>query len=199
MEGRYQIGNAQTIGNREIQSTYFSVWNEDVVFAVLADGTIDHKNGRRSAILATKISIEEFKQLEKEQQIAEFFDILSFKIIKGINDTIYLDKKPNLSLTMVYLKENHLFYYSVGANQLFLYNGSDFIILKEQNGYKEIGYGYTIGITSQSVCEGFLEAEFLKVFKEDCHPYYKAQEVIRRINEKNIKDIGNSTIVLVET
>lgn len=199
MAERYQIGNAQTIGNYEIQSNYFATWNEDAVFAVLADGTIDHMNGRRAAILAVETSRKEFRALENKQQMSGFFDLLSVKIMKSLNDNIYLDKKPNLSLTIIYLEENSLNYYSVGLNQLFLYDGSDFIILKDRNGHSEIGYGCTIGITSQNVCRGFREVEFLKLFTENCHPYYKAQKVIKQINEKNIKNIGNSTILLIET
>lgn len=60
MKDKYKIGNAQSIGSYYIQSNYFSTKNGNCALAVLADGSIDHINGRRCAVLAVEACIRGF-------------------------------------------------------------------------------------------------------------------------------------------
>ena len=71
MQETYKIGNAQWIGSRHMQSSYFaSKCSETAVMAVLADGTIDHINGRRCAVLAVEACIREFGNMPDAEFMA---------------------------------------------------------------------------------------------------------------------------------
>lgn len=198
LQSRYKIGNAQTIGSFEVQSNYFSTLCLDSVFAVLADGTKDCKNGRKAAIIGVETSIMEFVNRPKDQDISTFFENLCLQIIKNINDHIYFGNKPNLSLCMTYLYEEKLYYYSVGDNNLFLYNGMDYIPLKDRTGHCNITSTDTVGLISKGIYQSLSEIELIKVLSKDIHPYDKSQLIIESINKKNIKMAGNSTIILIE-
>ena len=99
MQRKYRIENAQTCGTCEIQSNYFSTVIEDSVFAVLADGSADHMNGRRAAAIAAQVSTEEFHGLSADVDKFEFFDYLTSQIIKHIKEIIYLGTRTNLSIS----------------------------------------------------------------------------------------------------
>lgn len=198
MQGYYKIGNAQTIGSYEIQSNYFSTINSDFAFAVLADGTIDHRNGRNAAIIAVETSIEEFYNKLANQEFSAFYDSLSVKIIKNISDKIYLGKKPNLSLSIMFIKEDSLFYYTVGDNKMFLYNGCNLIRLDDRNGYCRIEKTDMVLLMSKGVYQALNEIEFLAFLSKEIHPYDMAQNIIEDVNNKNIKAAGNSTMILIK-
>lgn len=198
MQGKYKIGNAQTIGNYEIQSNYFSTLNADFAFAVLADGTIDHSNGRKAAILAVETSIAEFYNKLVRQEFSAFYDSLSIQIIKNINDKIYLGKKPNVSISIVFLERDELFYYSVGDSKIFLYDECDLIPLNARNGHCNIKKKDTVLLMSKGVYQALNEMELLELLSKEMHPYHKAQSIIEDVNNKNIKAAGNSTMILIE-
>lgn len=199
MQSRFKIGNAQTIGEREVQSNYFSTIDySDSVFAVLADGTIDHANGRRAAILSVETSIAEWKKKIVEHSYYNFFEELSSLINQKIKDTIYFGKTPKVSLSMTYRDKNDLFYYSIGNNQLFLYNGYDFLLLKERNGHINVNSSDITGLISSGVHQSCNEVDLIQILSRNTHQFEKAQEIIEGINEKHKKTAGNSTIVLME-
>lgn len=198
MYERYGIGNAQTIGRREVQSNYFSVFPADTVFAVLADGGIDHVNGRRAAIVAVEESIAWFHENQEHVKTADFYDSLVLHMIEMINDRIYLGRKPNLSLTIAYREEEGLFYFNIGENRIFLSDGSGYILLKERRGYHEIKGSHMVGLISNGIYEALNEVELLGYLAKNTDPYDKAQQIIEGVNRKNIIMAKNSTIILVE-
>ena len=198
MWNTYRIGNAQTIGDYHTQSNYFSTRNDNFVLAVLADGTIDHINGRRCAVLAVEACIREFTVQVQKEEVFPLFDFLAGKTQKEIRDYIYSGKTPSLSLSLLFLKDRELFYYSVGNNRIFLYDGRDYKPFRERSGKVFFGERMTAGMVSGGVHEALPEKEMVSYLKKKEHPFDKAQKMILGVRKKNRKRAGNATVILVE-
>lgn len=120
MQEAYKIGNAQSIGSYQTQSSYFaSGCSEKGCLAVLADGTTDHPNGRRCAVLAVEACMQEFQKIQRQTKAADFFERAAAKILQDMREIVFLGKTPYLSLSIQWFKDRELFYYSVGSNQVF--------------------------------------------------------------------------------
>ena len=71
---KYDIGNAQLLGKREMQNDYFSVLEEkNALLCVLANGVSDHIEGRYSAVAAVETLKQGFRKKEKGQTYLKFF------------------------------------------------------------------------------------------------------------------------------
>lgn len=197
MQDIYKTGNAQTTGSRYFQSNYFSVRNGRTAFAVLADGSIDHINGRKSAILAAEACIKNFYGIP-EEGVLEFFDYLAGFVLKETRRFIYLGKMPALSLSMLFIKDGELFYYTDGNNKVFLYDGRDYKILEERSGHAAFGKRMVTGMFSCGAWEALKEKEIISYLEKKQHPFDKAQQMLKCIMDKNRKEAGNATVVLIE-
>jgi len=195
---RYRIGNAQTIGSCRTQSNYFATRNGASALAVLADGTIDHINGRRCAILAVETCMREISSSSSDTGFRPDFDLLVEKILKEIRVYIYCGKMPNLSLSVLFFRGQELFYYTAGNNQVFLFDGRDYRLFKKRDGRVSFGSGMTAGILSAGVKQVLQEAELISYLGKKEHPFDKAQQMILGVMRKNKKGAGNATAILVE-
>lgn len=202
MRETYRIGNAQSIGSRQVQSNYFSakIRRENECLAVLSDGTIDHINGRRCAVLAAEACMREWMYLPREADITAFFDVAAARILKDMRELLYLGKTPYLSLSIQYLKDGQMFYYTAGSNRLFLFDGMDVQMLAHaaRTGCVEFKKGMTAGMLSHGAWEALREKEIACVLRAGKHPYEKAQQMLLHCKEKNRKAAGNATVLLVE-
>ncbi|MDE7312403.1 MAG: hypothetical protein K2N87_12420 [Eubacterium sp.] len=230
MQETYRIGNAQSIGSRHIQSNYFAskIITETECLAVLSDGAIDHINGRRCAILAVEACVQEFMHIPREAKPPLFFDFVAARILRDMRELLYLGKTPYLSLSIQYFRDGQLFYYTVGSNRLFLFDGMDYHILSGGSGAgivqgkapgsarTDMGQGrlpvaagaqcgcvaykkgMTAGMLSLGAWEALREKELVSILRRKGHPYEKAQRMLLRIKEKNQKAAGNATVLLVE-
>lgn len=194
----WEIGNAQLLGSRTIQSNYFSVVQSEAVFAVLADGTIDHINGRRAAILSVETCMKEFLKKTEYKSIEVFFEYLPKKILNNIREHIYRGKTPYISISMVYEKDNKVYYYTVGANQIFILQEGNYICLKEQSGIYCKKAMDTVGLISQGVYETLSEVELTELVKQSTGTFEKAQHIRMKIDEKKKSKQKNATIILIE-
>lgn len=194
----WKIGNAQLLGSRAIQSNYFSTIQGEAVFAVLADGTIDHINGRRAAILSVETCMREFLKEAQYKSIETFFESLSMKILNNIRERIYRGKTPYISISMVYEKDDTIYYYSVGANRIFVLHEEDYICLKEQSGIYCKKPLDTVGLISEGVYEALDEMELTDLVKQSTGTFEKAQHIRMKINEKKKRQQKNATIILIE-
>lgn len=198
MRETYRIGNAQSIGSYQIQSNYFAVKSGGTCLAVLADGTIDHINGRRGAVLAVEACMREFGNMPPQAELPDFFNAIAAKILQQMREIIYTGKTPYLSVSIQFLKDRELFYYSAGNNRLFLYNGTDCRHLKLRCGRAAFEKGMTAGMVSAGVWEALHEKELVSYLRRNIHPYEKAQRMIAGVKEKNRKMAGNATVILIE-
>ena len=197
MQDLYKIGNAQTTGSRYFQSNYFSVKNGRTAFVVLADGSIDHINGRKCAILAAEACIKKFYGMP-EEGVLEFFDYIAGFVLKETRRFIYLGKMPALSLSLLFIKDGELFYYTVGNNKVFLYDGRDYKILEERSGQAAFGRRMVTGMFSCGAWEALKEKEIISYLEKKKHPFDKAQQMLKCIIDKNRKEAGNATVILIE-
>lgn len=199
MQEAYKIGNAQSIGSYQIQSSYFaSRYDDSGCLTALADGTADHINGRRCAVLATEACMRQFKNMPEKSEIPAFFESLAAKIAQDMHEIIYLGKTPYLSFCCQYFRNRELYYYSVGSNQVFLFDGSGYHLLKERCGSIGFTKGMTAGIVSRGVWEALNEKDMISYLIKREHPYDKAQKMIVGVKEKNRKIAGNAAVILVE-
>ncbi len=199
MQEAYKIGNAQSIGSYQIQSSYFaSRYDDSRCLAVLADGTADHINGRRCAVLAAEACMHQFKNIPERSEVSVFFESLAAKIVRDMHEIIYLGKTPYLSFSCQYFCDRELYYYSVGGNQVFLFDGSEYHLLKENCGRIRFERGMTAGIISHGVWEALNEKEMISYLIKREHPYDKAQKMIMGLKEKNRKIAGNAAVIVVE-
>lgn len=199
MQEAYKIGNAQSIGSYQIQSNYFaSCCGSDGCFGVLTDGTADHINGRRCAVLAAEACMYKYRSMPKEAQFSDFAASVTAGILQDIRDIIFLGKTPYLSVSFLLARDSSLHYYSAGSNQIFLYDGMHYQLLKGSNGRVDFRKGMTAGMISSGVWEALNEKEMVVLLAKREHPYEKAQRMIVSVKEKNRKAAGNATVLLIE-
>lgn len=198
MQETYKVGNAQSIGAYQMQSSYFATDCGPRCLAALAEGEIDHINGRRGAVLAVEACMRELRHMPKEVGFSEFSDTIAAKILRDLREIIYLGKIPCLSLSFQIAENGNLCYYSVGSNQAFLYDGNGYRLLRGTCGKVDFRKGMTAGMISRGVWEALNEKEMVSYLKKKAHPYEKAQQMMMGVIEKNKKMARNAAIVLVE-
>ncbi len=199
MQETYKIGNAQSIGSYQIQSSYFaSCCSDRGCLAVLTDGTADHINGRRGAVLAVEACMWEYRNMRRGAEFSQFIEAVSAKILRDMREIIFLGKTPYLSVSIQWIKDRELFYYTTGSSRCFLFDGSDYRILHESCGKADFGKGMTAGMISRGVWEALNEKEMLFYLQKKQHPYDKAQQMIAGVKKKNRKMAGTAAVLLVE-
>lgn len=199
MQGSYRIGNAQTIGSREVQSNYFSVWEKDgFVFAVLADGTRDNSLGRRAATLCVEVSVEEFMKRQEMEEIPAFYERLQGRLLWVLQKEFGAGGQPGVSFSSICLKRETLWYYTVGENTVFIFDGKDFSPLRKRQGVVTGKGTFMAGLCSKGVSEALSEVELLDFLGRSGSPHETARQMVEAVNEKHVKMAANATIVLVE-
>lgn len=199
MQEAYRIGNAQSIGSYQIQSSYFASGCPDGGCAgVLTDGTADHINGRRCAVLAAEAYMRAFASVPREAVFPAFFDAVATRVLRDMREIIYLGKTPHLSVSCQWIRDRELFYYSVGSNHCFLSDGSSYQLLNDAYGRIHFEKGMTAGMISRGVWEALNEKEMLSYLGKREHPYDKAQRMLLGVKEKNKKMAGTAAILLIE-
>jgi len=208
MTDRYLIGNAQTIGYRETQSNVFSTAYDDAgdLLAVLADGAIDHPNGRVAAIIAVgccvNAFIQKFSRIEPAQ-ISQFLLETALKANKNIQDSVYIGKSPRLSLTMALFRDRELHYFNVGTNKLFLYNGHNERALgsdaNNPNSYGKcvLSPRNIVGILSAGAHDRAHPMERIKIIESNSEIFDKAQAIIASANKKGLTKQLSATALLI--
>ncbi len=197
----YRIGNAQSIGACQVQSNYFSTYVRNdcsSAIAVLADGTIDHVNGRKCAVLAVEDCMREFLCMPQGTNPLDFFDSAAGKILQDMRDTIYLGKAPRLSLCILFITGRQLSYYNIGDCRAFLFDGQTCRPLEGRSGGMFFGKGMAAGVISNGVWDALNEMEIIAYLRKKGHPYTKAQQMLMGVKKKRKKAARNATIVLVE-
>ncbi|MCL1810046.1 MAG: hypothetical protein FWG42_09830 [Clostridiales bacterium] len=209
MNNRYQIGNAQIIGCREIQSNYFAtVFNEnDDLLAVLADGTIDHPNGRAAAMMAVEICTNTFRQrfaIVQHEHGNQFLFDTAMKANSRIQETFYFGRSPRVSLAMVLFIGDKLQYFNVGVSKVLLYNGHNERTLGNvtsgsySSGICEFPQGSIAGLFSAGAHANVHPMERLKIIESKKEVFDKAQAVIDTVRKKGLDNQMNATALLVE-
>ncbi|MDR2712338.1 MAG: hypothetical protein LBB91_04400 [Clostridiales bacterium] len=206
MLNRYQIGNAQTIGRHEVQTNYFSTISNKTgeLFAVLADGTIDHQNARLAATMAVEFCVYSFLYNLNLKDAGRFLFETALKANERIQDSFYLGKNPRLSLSMALFMGKELQYFNVGQNNICYYNGHNELALGNDlnnpysGGQCNLAAHDIIGIFSSGVSGITHPMERLKIIGAKKEIFAKAQTLIELVNKKNLDNQANATALLIE-
>lgn len=202
----YSIGNAQTIGCREVESNYFSiVYNEaGNLFAVLADGSIDHKNGRKAAVLTVRYCVNAFLRNIQNVDTSQFMHKTALNACRCVQDAIYLDKTPHLSLTMALFINDEMQYFNVGVNKVYFYNGHNErtiggdLNLPYSSGKCKLPLKNVIGIFSNGAHSATHPIERINIISSREDAYNKAQAIIETVKGKCLNNQLNATALLIE-
>jgi hypothetical protein len=207
MNRRYRIGNAQTIGRRKVQSNYFSTeFNEaGNLLAVMADGAIDHPNGRKAAIMAVTHCINAFLRNALGEHAGVFMLDTAIRINRQIQDAIYLGKSPCLSLTALLFADEDMYYFNVGVNKIFLYDGinercigSSDINDAYSSGKLKLPLKSVIAIASTGVYTSTHPMERMIAIESAKDVFDKAQTMVKVVEDKNLDNQINATALLIE-
>ena len=195
-----RIGNAQTIGAREVQSNYFSTThNNNELLALLCDGSIDHPNGRIAAVIAAQLCRRAFLNRSDYISSKQFLFETAAKVNQYINDHIYIGKIPHLSLCMALLSENKLRVFNVGVNRVLIFDGyNEYLISEDIYNEYEITSKHTIEMLSNGSYITLHPMERILILETRSAAQDKALAIIQAINAKNLDNQQNATVVLVE-
>ena len=209
----YSIGNAQSIGGMEIQSNYFAAYvmpgAPGFVSAAVADGGIDHVNGRKAAIIAVENMMAALSGgILSREHFAEVSERAAKNIIRDVKDYIYRGRTPNLSLSAICVSEGAAYYYTVGDVRVYVYNDRNIRDINGLgvNGVYNVKYGDNFMLVSRGGYEAlapvemlqFLNGEDKKYRRSSESAYYKAVGLVGEADRKNIKNAKNTTVVLLE-
>jgi len=205
MISRYQIGNAQTIGCRSVQSNYFSTTYTDNgdLFAVLADGTIDHANGRKAAVTAVEYCVDSFLR-NPRAYTSQFMLETAINANRRIQDAIFTGKNPRLSLTMILFTDESLQYFNVGVNKICLYNGHNEQILgsnannSHSSGICGLSPKNIVYILSAGAHTDAHPMERIKIIESKKKLFDKTQAIIESVKVKGLNNQMNATALLIE-
>jgi len=209
MTDRYLIGNAQTIGSREIQNNVFSTAYNDAgdLLAILADGAVDHPNGRIAALIAVGCCVNTFIQKSsrvESKETGRFLLDTAMKANRNVQDAVFIGKGPRLSLTMALFRGKELHCFNVGLNKTFLYNGHNEKALGADaknsffNGKCDLAPKDVVGILSAGAYASAHPMERIKIIESDRDIFDKAQAIIETVSNKRLAVQLSATALLVE-
>jgi len=201
----YRTSNAQIIGKREFQCNYISsVYNKHGNFlSVLSDGTIDHPNGCIAAKIAAEYCIGAFINNNCTDK-SQFLYKTAIGASKHIRSEIYLDKIPRVSLTLALFEGKTVYYFNVGANRIYIYDGvNELPLTNDSRSAFDIGEFNlfskdTVAIFSKGLHVNLIARERIGIFNNEIKINDKAMAIVETVNKKNIVNQNNATALLVE-
>lgn len=203
-----KIGNAQLIGQRENQNDYFSVIHgnsrEDSLFASIADGVTHKKTGRQAAILTVNVLKTNFENGDYLNLGINDYYQKSFNEINEKLHNYIQGNKVGATLISVIIRNNILYYASIGNCLLLIYRGGELFTINDINNNEtqinsiSLAQGDIAMLCSKGVYESLMEMEILCELMEKNHPYNKCQNLIKLIRQKNLGNQDNATMIIVE-
>ncbi|RAP27503.1 hypothetical protein C2W64_01002 [Brevibacillus laterosporus] len=128
-----QIGNGQTIGNRDEQDDYFSTATTPIgTLAVLADGISGLSHGRMSSTLAVTLFMREFLNLDHVQNVTSFFTKAARKSNAEIVQQIG-GSNGGTTLVAAVVAEDKLYWGAVGDSSIMVFRNGEFIKMNQKH------------------------------------------------------------------
>ncbi|QOS97247.1 serine/threonine-protein phosphatase [Brevibacterium sp. JNUCC-42] len=128
-----QIGNGQTIGNRDEQDDYFSTTTTPIgTLAVLADGISGLSHGRMSSTLAVTLFMREFLNLDHVQNVTSFFTKAARKSNAEIVQQIG-GSNGGTTLVAAVVAEDKLYWGAVGDSSIMVFRNGEFIKMNQKH------------------------------------------------------------------
>lgn len=163
------IGNGQTLGNRQRQEDSFATEMEDYgLFAVVADGIGSFVNGKHASQLATQTFVKEFRRCNVTGNIGYFFKRTAGMINHDIRD-YYDDVPAGTTIAAGVVRQNMLYYTWAGDSTVAIYRGGRLIPLNDKdNVARKMEELFKEGkVTREEVCNGSYQERLLRYVGHD--------------------------------
>ncbi len=126
------IGNAQTIGTREKQDDSFATSVKEYgVMAIVADGIGGYINGNLASQIAVATFLDEFEKRDVTENLSYFFQKSSMLSNERIRDE-FGEAKGGTTAVAVVLKDDKLFWTSVGDSNIAVFRGGRLIMVNRK-------------------------------------------------------------------
>ncbi|HEX3077386.1 MAG TPA: protein phosphatase 2C domain-containing protein [Lachnospiraceae bacterium] len=163
------IGNGQTLGNRQRQEDSFATDEQAYgLFAIVADGIGSFVNGKHASELATQTFVREFRRSNVTGNIGYFFKRTGGMINHDIRD-YYDDIPAGTTIAAGVIRQNTLFYTWAGDSTIAVYRGGSLIPLNEKdNVARKLEELFREGkLTREEVCNGSYQERLLRYVGHD--------------------------------
>lgn len=171
---RFRIGQAMTIGNRQVQEDNYGICQSaDGFMAVLADGMGRNYGGKISSQIAVDTMKDMFRQYYASENPAYFFQKVFHQVNKEILDRLD-DGKGGASMGAVLIRENYLYYAVAGNVKIAVYRNGSLVPLSS---------GHTIDVlVEERFMEGSITREDALMMLENRRLYnYLGQDGFQEI------------------
>lgn len=130
------IGNAQTIGTREKQDDSFGTCIKEYgIMAVVADGIGGYINGNLASQITVETFLDEFEKRNVTENLSYYFQKTSMLSNERIRDE-FGEAKGGTTVVSVVLKDDKLFWTSVGDSNIAVYRGGRLIMVNRKENVK---------------------------------------------------------------
>lgn len=163
------IGNGQTLGNRQRQEDSFATDMADYgLFAIVADGIGSFVNGKHASQLATQTFVKEFRKCNVAGNMGDFFKRTAGMINHDIRD-YYDDVPAGTTIAAGVVRQNMLYYTWAGDSTVAIYRGGRLIPLNEKdNVARKMEELFKEGkVTREEVCNGSYQERLLRYVGHD--------------------------------
>ena len=201
----FEYGNSQIIGQEDFQNDYFSVLTDNSnILAVIADGMSNKKAGKYPAVVAVEVFKFNFLKKKYRRNTRNFFSDNYEEITHQLSTSNYTGKIRCTMLSTL-ICNGSLYWSSIGNCKLFLFRNGELITVnnitlnKEQFGKISLDNEDIFLLCTHGAHTVLGEMEIINILlNEDMHPYDKALDLTRRIQNKNFDYQKNATIIILE-
>lgn len=126
------VGNAQTIGTREKQDDSFAVSiREYGIMALVADGIGGYINGKLASSITAETFMDEFEKRDVTDNLTYYFQKSAMLSNERIRDE-FGETKGGTTVVSVVLKDDKLFWSSVGDSNIAVFRGGRLIMVNRK-------------------------------------------------------------------
>lgn len=130
------VGNAQTIGTREKQDDSFAVSiREYGIMALVADGIGGYINGKLASSITAETFMDEFEKRDVTNNLTYYFQKSAMLSNERIRDE-FGETKGGTTVVTVILKDDKLFWTSVGDSNIAVFRGGRLIMVNRKENVK---------------------------------------------------------------
>lgn len=130
------VGNAQTIGTREKQDDSFAVSiREYGIMALVADGIGGYINGKLASSITAETFMDEFEKRDVTDNLTYYFQKSAMLSNERIRDE-FGETKGGTTVVSVVLKDDKLFWTSVGDSNIAVFRGGRLIMVNRKENVK---------------------------------------------------------------
>lgn len=203
---RFQLGNAQLLGNCAHQNDYFSIEeNEKQLFIVIADGLTDRPEGKRASVMAVEAMKYHYHHIAMYQGMEDYFKQSFGDIEYGIHKSSAANKTGAAVFCSI-LVGKALYWAAIGSCGFYLYRKGEIRLVNgrgETNNRMEYGTLQckkrdVLLFCTEGVFQCVSELELKEILSKEKHPYEKAMDLINRIGHKGYAYQKNATAIIVE-